>query len=181
MMSAARRRMAVALVAVPGLFVSLYLLLYKLGIYGSLVCGQGGSCSVVQASSYARFLGVPVAGWGAAWYVAVLGVALWGSHVAGTGADSPAGGGSSDSGGSGGGASGLLGPAAVLLALAVGGFLFSAYLTWVELFVIEAICRWCLVSAGLSTVIMALAAPEAGRVLDGTGKEASRASAASPG
>lgn len=163
-MTAARRRMAVALVAVPGLFVSLYLLLYKLGVYGTLACGQGGSCSVVQASSYARFLGMPVAGWGAGWYVAVLGVALWGAHVAGRGgnaADPPSRG--SGSSGSGGG-SGLPGPGALLLALAVGGFLFSAYLTWVELFVIEAVCRWCLVSAGLSTVIMGLAAPEAGAV-----------------
>lgn len=157
-MTEARRRMAVALAAVPGLFVSLYLLLYKLGIYGTLACGQGGSCSVVQASSYARFLGVPVAGWGAGWYVAVLGAALWGAHAAGRGQDDA----------SGGGSAGAPRPASVLLALAAGGFLFSAYLTWVELFVIEAICRWCLVSAGLSTVIMGLAAPEAGRIF-GTG------------
>lgn len=178
-MTDARRRMAVALVAVPGLFVSLYLLLYKLGVYGTLACGQGGSCSVVQASSYARFLGVPVAGWGAGWYVAVLGVALWGAHAAGSGGDSsdPSARGS-DGSGSGGGP-GLLGPGAVLLALAGGGFVFSAYLTWVELFVIEAICRWCLVSAGLSTVIMGLAAPEAGRLLGSPGSE-TEASAASP-
>lgn len=155
MITAARRRMAVALAAVPGLFVSLYLLLYKLGVYGTLACGQGGSCSVVQASSYARFLGVPVAGWGAAWYVAVLGVALWGAHAAGA---------AGDSGGGGAGGRGRPGPAGLLLALAAAGFLFSVYLTWVELFVIEAVCRWCLVSAGLSTVIMVLAAPEAARV-----------------
>ncbi len=156
--------MVVALVAVPGLFVSLYLLLYKLGIYGTLACGQGGSCSVVQASRYARFMGVPVAGWGAVWYAAVLAVALWGAHAAGTGGeDLPSADG--ESGGRGAG-SGLLGAGSFLLALAVGGFLFSAYLTWVELFVIEAICRWCLVSAGLSTVVMALAAPEASRVLE---------------
>lgn len=151
-MSAVKRRMLIALAAVPGLFVSLYLLLYKLGVYGTLACGQGGSCSVVQASSYARFLDVPVAGWGAGWYVAVLGVALWGAHRAG---DS-AGGGSAD---------GLFGPAGLLLALAASGFLFSAYLTGLEMWVIEAFCRWCLVSAGLSTVIMGLAVPEARRVL----------------
>lgn len=154
--------MLVALAAVPGLFVSLYLLLYKLGVYGTLVCGQGGSCSVVQASSYARFLGVPVAGWGAGWYVAVLGVALWGAHRAGAGRGEP----------SGEGGDGLFGPAGLLLALAAGGFLFSAYLTGLEMWVIEAFCRWCLVSAGLSTVIMGLAAPEAGLVFGSRAAEA---------
>lgn len=155
-MTAAKRRMLVALAAVPGLFVSLYLLLYKLGFYGTLACGQGGSCSVVQASSYASFLGVPVAGWGAAWYLAVLGVSLWGAHGAGS------------AGGTGGrraGRASLAGPGGLLLALAAAGFVFSVYLTWVELFVIEAVCRWCLVSAGLSVVILGLAAPEAGALL----------------
>lgn len=146
-----RRRMAIALAAVPGLFVSLYLLLYKLGVYGGLVCGQGGSCSLVQASSYSTLLGVPVAGWGTLWYAAVLGVALWGAHRGGR-ADA--------------GRGRALAPGPLLLALAVVGFLFSAYLTWAELFVIGAVCRWCLVSAGLTAVILGLAAPEA-RALGG--------------
>lgn len=164
-MTAARRRMLVALAAVPGGFVSLYLLLYKLGFYGTLACGQGGSCSVVQASSYASFLGVPVAGWGTGWYAAVLAVALWGAHRAGS---------VGESGGRRAGRSPLAGPGGLLLALAVAGLLFSAYLTWVELFVIEAICRWCLVSAGLSVVIMGLAAPEAGALLGRSGSHGSR-------
>ncbi len=158
--------MLVALAAVPGLFVSLYLLLYKLGAYGTLACGQGGSCSVVQASSYASFLGVPVAGWGAGWYVAVLGVSLWGAHRAGS---------AGESGERRTGRTSLAGPGGLLLALAAAGFLFSAYLTWVELFVIEAICRWCLVSAGLSIVILGLAAPEAGALFGRPGSRGSRA------
>lgn len=160
-MTAARRRMLVALVAVPGLFVSLYLLLYKLGVYGTLACGQGGSCSVVQASSYATFLGVPVAGWGAGWYVAVLAVALWGAHAAGDAADGTAG-------------RRMAGPGGLLLLLAAGGLAFSLYLTWVELFVLRAICRWCVVSAGLTVGIAALAAPEA-RGVFGSGERATSA------
>lgn len=142
-----RRRMVIALAAVPGFFISLYLLLYKLGVYGQLVCGQGGSCSLVQSSSYATFLGVPVAGWGGAWYAVVLGVATWGVHRAGAGDD--------------GDGRRLLRPGPLLLGLAVAGFLFSAYLTWAELFVIGAVCRWCLVSAGITTLILGLALPEA--------------------
>ena len=49
------------------------------------------------------------------------------------------------------------------------GFGYSAYLTWVELFRIDAICRWCVISAVLMAVLAVLAAlrvlftvPEAG-------------------
>ena len=37
--------------------------------------------------------------------------------------------------------------------LALTGFGFSLYLTWVELFEIDAICQWCVVSAVLMTVL----------------------------
>jgi uncharacterized membrane protein len=43
---------------------------------------------------------------------------------------------------------------ATLLALLSGlGVLFAVYLTWVELFVIHAICRWCVGSALIITAI----------------------------
>lgn len=132
-MSPRGRRMAVALLALPGLFVSLYLLLYSLGVYGSLVCGAGGSCEVVQASSWAVFLGVPVPGWGAAWYGAVLAAALAGLRR-----------GDPDR---------LEG---VLRLLAAGGLAFTLYLTAVEAFVLHAFCRWCLVSAALTAGIAAV-------------------------
>jgi len=46
----------------------------------------------------------------------------------------------------------------VLLAgLASAGFLFTLYLTYLELFVIHAICRWCVGSAVIMTVIWVLA------------------------
>ncbi len=41
----------------------------------------------------------------------------------------------------------LLAPRNVLLVLAALGFLISAYLTYLELFVIGALCQWCLASA----------------------------------
>jgi uncharacterized membrane protein len=55
--------MVAALISLAGIFVALYLLLYKLGYVGTLVCAVG-SCEVVQTSKWARFLGLPVAGWG---------------------------------------------------------------------------------------------------------------------
>ncbi len=135
-MSAAGRARGIALLALVGLFISLYMWLYHLGFYGALACGPG-SCDLVQASKYARFLGQPVPAWGVAWYGGVLVLALL--LQAGR-AES--------------------GPVGRLLALAAfGGILFSAYLTALELFVIHAICLWCVVSALLAVGIFLLALP----------------------
>lgn len=134
-MTVRRGRMAIAVLALVGAFVSAYLLLYELGFYGSLMCGGGGSCQVVQASRYATFLGLPVAGWGLGWYVAVLGTSLVGLG---------------DTGGPPGWT------ARGLELLAAGGVLFTLYLTFVELFVLEAICQWCVGSAVLVVAIAAL-------------------------
>lgn len=138
-MSLETRRKAIALTALAGLFISLYLFLYAVGFYGSLACGAGGGCDVVQLSSWARFLGFPVAGWGLAWYAAVFVVGLLGVQP-------------------------RFADAAwtrrALLLLAAGGLAFTIYLTALEIFVIHAICRWCVGSAVLTVIIFALAIPE---------------------
>lgn len=128
-------RMVGAVAALVGLFVSLYLWLWHLGLMGSLACGTGG-CEVVQASRYAMFAGVPVALLGVIGYAAMLGVSLVGLH--GRWADSP-------------------GPTRLLVALAGIGVLFSAYLTYLEAEVIHAWCRWCVGSAIIVTVIFVTA------------------------
>src|SRR2546430_12566044 len=45
---------------------------------------------------------------------------------------------------------------ALLAGLASVGWLFSVYLTGVELFVLRAVCRWCLVSAVIMTATWVL-------------------------
>jgi uncharacterized membrane protein len=45
-----------------------------------------------------------------------------------------------------------------LLGLTLFGTLFSIYLTCLELFVIHAVCAWCLSSAVITTVLMLLVA-----------------------
>jgi uncharacterized membrane protein len=42
---------------------------------------------------------------------------------------------------------------AVLLGVATTGLIFSAWLTYLELFEIHAICQWCVISAIIVTVI----------------------------
>lgn len=129
-----RRRQTIAVLALAGLFVALYLWLHQVGVIGVLQCGTGG-CDTVQASRYAAFLGLPVALYGVAGYAALLIVSLVAvqrADLARRWAD------------------------AALAVLASGGFLFTLYLTAIELFVLHAICRWCVGSAAIITVIAIL-------------------------
>lgn len=135
-------RMVVAAVALVGVFVAAYLLLYNLGAVGSIVCGVGGGCETVQSSEYAYFLGVPVAAWGLGGYVAILLVALLGIQPAF--ADERW-------------------VAVTLFGLATVAFLFSLYLSALEQWVIGAWCRWCVVSAILATITFVFALPETRR------------------
>jgi uncharacterized membrane protein len=127
--------MLAALVALAGLFVALYLTLYKLGYIGNLVCAVG-SCEVVQTSRWATLLGYPVAVWGVAYYVAVLAIALAG--LTPSMVDSRR-------------------VSQVLVALTATGVAFSLWLTYLELFVIQAICMWCVVSAVLAAILFVIA------------------------
>jgi len=122
------KRMLAALIALVGLFVALYLTLYKVGVIGELACSIG-SCEAVQTSRWSTFLGLPVAAWGLAFYASVLAVALTGLMER-----------YEDSR-----------PLALgMLALTTWGALFSLWLTYLELFVIRAICQWCVISAVLA-------------------------------
>jgi uncharacterized membrane protein len=132
------RRMLTALIALVGLFVALYLTLYKVGLIGTLACGTG-SCETVQLSRWSTFVGQPVAAWGAGFYAVVFALALAG--VQDRWAESR-----------------RLGLATVIVT--GWGVVFSAWLTYLELFVIQAICRWCVVSAVLTVSLFALAFSE---------------------
>jgi uncharacterized membrane protein len=129
------RRMLTALVALVGLFVALYLWMYKAGFISALACGEG-SCETVQLSRWATLMTLPVAAWGVAFYAVVFGVAF--ALVQDRWAESRR-------------------LALTLLLLTGWGVVFSAWLTYVELFVIHAICRYCVVSAVIACVLFALA------------------------
>ena len=126
--------MLAALVALAGVFVALYLTLYKLGYIGTLACAVG-SCETVQTSKWATFLGFPVAAWGVAYYIAVLAISLAGLTPALAERRSVS---------------------QLLVAMTGVGLLFSLWLTYLELFVINAICQWCVISAILATILFVL-------------------------
>jgi uncharacterized membrane protein len=128
------RRRTIALISLLGLFLAAYLTLYKLGYIETLACGTG-SCEVVQSSKWSTLFGQPVALWGVGFYLAMLGLSLAGSF--GSLEESRA--------------------VGVGLALLSGsGVLFSGWLTYVEIGLLHAICRYCVVSACLVVVLFAL-------------------------
>lgn len=135
-------RMGVALTSLVGLFVSAYLYLYKIGRIGTLACGSG-ACETVQTSQWSRFAGVEVALIGVVGYAALFAVALAALQPALS--DRPW-------------------PARLLAAMAGLGVLFTAYLTYLELFVIHAICRWCVGSALIITSVLVFALLELRRL-----------------
>jgi len=105
------------------------------------VCGPVGDCNAVQTSSYSKLFGlIPVGLIGMAGYVVILAVWLWGRFGSGRLAD--------------------YAPLAVhgMTILAVA---FSLYLTFLEPFVIQAVCIWCLTSAVVITLVMLLSRPAA--------------------
>lgn len=135
-------RMVVAVLALIGMFVALYMLAYSLGLLGEIICGVG-DCATVQASPWAHLGPVPVAGVGVVGYALLLGIALYGLQPAGV--DSPV-------------------VAALLLGGSAAGVAFSAWLTWLEAFVIHAWCQWCVTSAVVITVIFVASLPEVRRL-----------------
>lgn len=124
--------MIVAALALAGIFISLYLTLYKIGVIGELSCSIG-SCETVNTSKWSRFMGLPVAAWGLLFYLDVFVVALVGTMRRFE--FEPA-------------------ISLVLVGEAAVGVLFSAWLTYLELGVIHAICIWCVTSACLVTLIL---------------------------
>ena len=125
------KRMIVATLALAGIFVALYLLLYKLGVVGNLSCSIG-SCETVNLSRWSIFLGAPVAAWGVGFYVVMFGLSV--ASLQDRYANS-------------------IGMSKALALVSGGGLVFSAWLTYLELFVVHAICQWCVASALIVTTI----------------------------
>lgn len=121
------RRIA-TFVATFGIGVAIYITIADSG-GGSPVCLAGGSgCATVADSTYSHVLGVNIAVFGIVGYVLLLVASL----LRGDGARM------------------------VGFGVALVGFGYSIYLTYLELFKIEAICQWCVASAVLMTILFGL-------------------------
>ena len=110
-----RLRLGAGLVALAGVGVAGYLTWAHFAD-SSVLCVAGGGCETVQESEYAEIAGVPVAVLGLGAYATILGLVAWDS----------------------------VGARLAAAALAFVGLLFSLYLLALQLFVIEAVCIWCM-------------------------------------
>jgi len=113
--------------ATIGIGVATYITIADSG-GGSPVCVAGShGCQTVAESSYSHVFGVNIAVFGIVGYVLLLGCALLRGDLA----------------------------RMVGFLVSLGGFGYSFYLTYLELFKIEAICQWCVTSAILMTLLFA--------------------------
>ena len=95
---------------------------------GSPVCIAGGhGCQTVAESAYSHLAGINIAIFGILGYVLLLGCALLRGDP----------------------------PRMAGFAVSLVGFGYSLYLTYLELFTIDAICQWCVASAVLMTLLFA--------------------------
>jgi len=95
---------------------------------GTLQCGLGG-CETVQKSKYAELFGQNISWYGLAGYIGILVTAALRKDIFR-----------------------IVGFGATLF-----GFGISLYLTYLEIFVIKAICQYCVASAIIMTILFALA------------------------
>lgn len=124
-----RLRVAMAGLALLGIAIAGYLTWVHYAGLKPVCLSGGGGCEKVQSSQYADVAGIPVALLGLIGYIGIL-ASLWLRGEVGL----------------------TLG---VLLTLI--GLGFSAYLTYRELFTIDAICQWCVASAVVMTILTGLA------------------------
>jgi len=117
-----------------GIGVATYITIADSGGGAPTCLAGGGGCETVANSSYSHIAGINVAVFGIIGYVALLLSAFFANDAARFGG----------------------------FAVSLGGFGFSVYLTYLELFKIEAICQWCIAS---DVVMVLLACACVGRVL----------------
>jgi uncharacterized membrane protein len=126
-------RAIAGVLALAGIGVATYITVVESG-GGAPQCLAGGhGCETVANSHYSHLAGVNVAVFGIVGYVLLLGAALIPGDIARIGG----------------------------FGVALVGFGFSAYLTYLELFVIDAICQWCVASAVLMTLLLVVNAMRA--------------------
>lgn len=122
------------LMTIIGLAVSIYMTIYKLSNNDAMCIGNGG-CSIVNESVYAEIYGIPVAAFGVLGNLTIMTMLIL-EKKAGSFFKHNA--------------------AMLTFGLALTGFLFTLYLVYLELFVIKAICPFCVTSQISMTILFIL-------------------------
>ncbi len=119
-----RMRRVLLILSLLGIGIAGYLSWVKLSSTEAF-CGGLGDCSAVQNSVYSYVLGIPVSYPGLLTYLVLAALAVYNLR-----AD----------------ASRRGWTELLFFVIAFAGFVFSAYLTYTELFLIHAVCPWCVAS-----------------------------------
>jgi uncharacterized membrane protein len=127
-------RQLVAIIALGNAFVATYLHLWKIGKAGTLSCGGGGGCALVQYSPWSYFFGVDVALIGAIGYSTLFLVAVIGSSAR---------------------LEDARGMARAQMVLVYAAVLFTVRLKWAEFYMLRSFCPWCAISA-VSIAVLAV-------------------------
>ena len=126
---------ALPILSIIGMGIAFYLAFVET-TGAEAVCGPVGNCNVVQQSDYAVLFGIlPVGVAGLIGYIVILGLWAWQRF---------------------GPADKIEKTAWMLPFVVFFGVAFSAYLTFLEPFVIGAICMWCMTSAWIMTILLFL-------------------------
>jgi uncharacterized membrane protein len=123
--------------ALIGLAITIYLSYTKLfGLQQICAANETFNCELVQNTVYSRIFGIPIQYLGLVGWVAILAALLLETRIA------------------------ILGRYGkqILAGFTLFGFLYSAYLTSIEAFVIHAWCMWCLANATTMTFVFAVSA-----------------------
>jgi uncharacterized membrane protein len=126
-------RASVALV-VLGLLVSIYMTIYKVTSNDSMCLGSG-DCSTVNASKYSEVNGIPVAVFGMIGYLAILAVHYFENRNRFFKQNSTL----------------------MIFGMALTGFIFTVWLIYVEVALLNAICPFCVTSQVAMTIIFMIA------------------------
>jgi uncharacterized membrane protein len=126
------RQVTIALTVI-GLLVSIYMTIYKVTNNDSMCIGSGG-CSAVNASPYSEVNGIPVALVGVGGYLAILAVFYLETKP-----------GFFQENGT-----------MILFALTLVGFLFTIWLVFVEVALLQEYCPFCITSQVAMTIIFIL-------------------------
>ena len=124
----------IVILTVLGAVDAVYLIIYKLTGNNQMCLGNGG-CHDVNFSPYSEIYGIPVAVFGLAAYLAILCILILEARLKTAKENGPL----------------------VIFGISLGGVAFTAYLTYLEIYVIHAICPFCVASAVIITLIFGLA------------------------
>ena len=139
-------QLSMILLALGGMAVSAYLVWGYTAPDAVLACGGSSGCEAVKNSIYANLMGIPLPLLGVASFLIILTLLFlqgqcsrfekdWSAYMA-----------------------------LAIFGISLMGVLYSTYLTYLELFVIYAICRWCITSAIIMTAVFVLSIFNLGRV-----------------